>query len=130
VRATYPRVFGQKGIVLLKPKTPIEDFSNYAAEVENASRDFFISPTLKDYKFMDYVFRPKYTSETMPVYNVSSLESLNQAPQLGEWVGEDTKRMYLLDANRWKNVMYDPSTPAESQFRQGLNIGLKPEYRK
>jgi hypothetical protein len=58
------------------------------------------------------------------------LESLNQAPQLGEWVDEDTKGMYLLDANRWKNVMYDPSTPAESQFRQGLNIGLKPEYRK
>lgn len=129
-RATYPKVFGQKGIVLLKPKTPIEDFSNYAAEVENTSRDFFTSPTLKDYKFMDYVFRPKYTSETIPVYNVSSLESLNQAPQLGEWVGEDTKRMYLLDANRWKNVMYDPSTFAESQFRQGLNIGLKPEYRK
>ena len=130
VRATYPRVFSQKGIVLLKPKTPIEDFSNYASEVEKTSREFFASPSLKDYKFMDYVFNPRYTSETMPVYNVSSLESLNQAPQLGEWVGEDTKRMYLLDANRWKNVMYDPSTSAESQFRQELNIGLKPEYRK
>lgn len=130
VRATYPRVFGQKGIVLLKPKTPIEDFSNYASEVEKTSREFFTSPSLKDYKFMDYVFNPKYTSETMPVYNVSSLQSLNQAPQLGEWVGEDTKRMYLLDSSRWKNVMYDPSTSAESQFRQELNIGLKPEYRK
>lgn len=129
-RATYPKIFGQKGIVLLKPKTPIENFSNYATEVENTSREFFTSPTLKDYKFMDYVFRPKYTSETMPVYNVSSFESLNQAPQLGEWVGEDTKRRYLLDANRWKNVMYDPSTPAESQFRRELNIGLKPEYKK
>ena len=31
---------------------------------------------------------------------------------------------------RWKNVMYDPATSAESQFRQDLNIGLKPEYRK
>lgn len=115
-----------KGIVLLKPKIVRGDFTNYARAIEDLSRETFKSPTLRDYQLMDYVFKPKYTSQVFPRVNEFTLDFLNKnSESFGEWIGDWGRRMYLDDVSRWENIMYDPMTSAEADFRRDLNINLK-----
>lgn len=131
-RATNAKIFQNrgKGVVLLKPKTPSGDFGNYANTIENLTRETFRSPTLKDYQFMDYVFKPKFTSEVTPKADNFTFGFVNKNPIFGEWLGNSERRTYLEQPWRWKNVMYDPLTPIESDFRDELNIGLKPKFKR
>ena len=131
-RTTNAKIFQNrgKGIVLLKPKTPYGDFSNYANTIENLTRETFKSPTLKDYQFMDYVFRPKFTSDVAPKVENFTFDFINKNPMFGEWLGNSERRTYLNQPWRWGNLMYDPLTPVESEFRSELNIGLKPEFKR
>jgi hypothetical protein len=85
---------------------------------------------MKDYEFMDYVFRPKYSSQTIPKTDNFTLKVLDEYPLFGEWLGSTERRRYLEQPWRWNNIMYDPLTAAENEFRSSLNIGLKPEYKK
>ena len=117
-------------MILLKPKMPIENFSNYSRAIEDLTRETFKSPTARDYQFMDYVFRPKYDSQIMPVINDITFDVINKYPLMGEWVGNTERLRYLDDPSRWQNLMYDPLTTAESDFRGAMNIGLKPDYKK
>ena len=129
-RAEQARRIERKGINLGKNTWPSGDFRNYAATIENLTRETFRSPTMKDYEFMDYVFRPKYSSQTIPKTDNFTLKILDEYPLFGEWLGSTERRRYLEQPWRWNNVMYDPLTAAENEFRSSLNIGLKPEYKK
>ena len=115
---------------LWKPDEPAGDFNNYAREIEGLTRDTYKAPTAKDYAFMDYVFKPQYSSQTIPVVEDLTLKSARKFPLFGEWAGSSQRLKYLGDPSKWKNVMYDPLTPIESDFRKGLNIYLKPQYRR
>lgn len=132
VRATNAKIFSKRGngVVLLKPKTPVENFDNYTTTIENLTRETFKSPTAKDYQFMDYVFKPLYKSETVPKVDNFTMQFLTENPTFGEWLGNSERRRYLEEPWRWEYLMYDPLTTAESEFRNNLNIGLKPEFKK
>ena len=131
-RATNAKIFSKRGngIPLLKLKTPVDNFDNYATTIENLARETFRSPTTRDYEFMDYVFKPLYRTETIPKIDDFTIQALDNYPALGEWIGNSERRRYLEDPWRWENLMYDPLTPIESEFRKKLNIGLKPEFKK
>lgn len=104
-------------------KNPVDNFDNYSKEIERLTRDNFIYPRIKDYKFMDYVFKPRYQSEVIPKLNITE-DNLMNTP-LGDWYSNSALRHYYNDNSRFKNVMYNAATPVESTFRTLLNIGLK-----
>ena len=79
---------------------------------------------------MDYVFKPRYTSEVVPKAGNFTFGFVNKNPIFGEWLGNSERRTYLEQPWRWENIMYDPLTPVESDFRGELNIGLKPEFKR
>lgn len=120
-----------RGEITLIPKRPDERFGDYAKEIESLTRKYLKSPTIEDYQFMDYVFNPKYKSQTTPVVQDFNRDFLtNNSETFGQWYGNDTRRRYLSDKSYWKNVMYDPATAAEENFRLKLGIDLKPQYKK
>lgn len=77
-------------------------------------------PTLKDYKFMDYVFRPKYTSEVIPNTKLT-FENASAHP-LGKYLFDGDMRQRINQP--FKNVMYDIAPTVESEFRNDLGIVL------
>ena len=104
------------------------DYSQYAKDIESLTREKIKPPTLKDYQFMDYVFRPKYKSDVIPKLNLEKTtirEALEKYPQIGEWSRDYRNARYLENLNNWVNVMYDPATPAESLFRTEMGIVKK-----
>ena len=78
-------------------------------------------PTLKDYKFMDYVFRPKYTSEVIPNTKLT-FENASTHP-LGKYLFDGDMRQRINQP--FKNVMYDIAPTVESEFRNDLGIALR-----
>lgn len=78
-------------------------------------------PRLKDYQFMDYVLRPKYTSQ---VHDVNVLNSKNLPDDILDAMSNAQSRTQLLDGH-YENVIYDPSSPVESQFRKSQGIVLR-----
>ena len=115
-------------IVLEKP-----DWDSYTDEMQKITRNAFKSPTVKDYKFMDWVFQPKYKSEVLPAMDLSksSIEDLEVLPEfISSQLGNAKLRPYLLNPNEWRNVLYDPATPAEANFRSQRGIILKKDYYK
>ena len=58
IRPLNRKIFELKkaGEITLKTKYPVDRFKKYASTIEDLSRTSMKSPTLKDYKFMDYVF--------------------------------------------------------------------------
>lgn len=78
-------------------------------------------PTLKDYKFMDYVFRPKYTSEVIPNTKLT-FENASTHP-LGKYLFDGDMRQRINQP--FKNVMYDIAPTVESEFRNDLGIVLR-----
>lgn len=78
-------------------------------------------PTLKDYKFMDYVFRPKYTSEVIPNTKLT-FENASAHP-LGKYLFDGDMRQRINQP--FKNVMYDIAPTVESEFRNDLGIVLR-----
>lgn len=78
-------------------------------------------PTLKDYKFMDYVFRPKYTSEVIPNTKLT-FENASSHP-LGKYLFDGDMRQRINQP--FKNVMYDIAPTVESEFRNDLGIVLR-----
>lgn len=100
-----------------------EDMSKYAMEVENATRQLFRSPTQNDVNFMNFVLQPKIRGS---VYNPNQLDWLiNNVEPFGDRIGNAQLREYLLDPNRWRHIIYDPATHAESIFRDSKGIVLK-----
>ncbi len=97
-----------------------EIFLNYEQELRNLVNNNFKAPTIKDYEFMDYVFAPKYSSQVVPKTDFSS----GVPAPLTRAFSNAQSRRYLF-SNNWRNVMYDPATTAEDEFRKGLGIVLK-----
>ena len=109
------------------------DWDSYTDEMQKITRNAFKSPTVKDYKFMDWVFQPKYKSEVLPAMDLSksSIEDLEVLPEfISSQLGNAKLRPYLLNPNEWRNVLYDPATPAEANFRNQRGIILKKDYYK
>ena len=115
-------------IVVEKP-----DWDSYTNEMQKITRSAFKSPTEKDYKFMDWVFQPVYKSEVFPAMDLSksSISDLNSLPEIiSSQLGNAKLRPYLLNSNEWRNVLYDPATSAEDNFRRHKGIILKTEYNR
>lgn len=101
-----------------------QNWSPYAKKSNEVLRSRFKSPTVDDYKFMDYVFNPKYRSEVYPIEEDLFNLAINDA-KFGEIFGNSTNRGYLEDKSRWGNVIYDPSPSIEAQFRKAKGIDLR-----
>lgn len=111
------------GIQLRKP-----NYVAYTNEMQRLTRENHRSPTLKDYKFMDWVFQPKYKSEVYPFQDLSNIQmnDLGLLPEvISKRLGNTTSRKYLLNPKEWRNVLYDPATTAEWDFRSSKGIDLK-----
>ena len=101
-----------------------DDFSKYAKQMELETRELFRSPTKKDVDFMNFVLQPKIKGQ---VYDPSQLDYLIKSgvEPFGDKFGNAQYRDYLLDGDRWRNLLYDPATYAESDFRKQMGIVLK-----
>lgn len=98
-----------------------EDFHKYAKQIELDARKLFGSPTQKDVNFMNFVLQPKVKGQT---YNPNTLDYLIREgiEPFGDRVGNAELRSYLLDSERWGNLLYDPATHAEANFRNSMGI--------
>ena len=67
---------------------------------------------------MDYVLRPKYTSQ---VHDADILNSKNLPEDLLDAFSNAESREQLFDGH-YKNVVYNPASPVESQFRESVGI--------
>lgn len=105
-----------------------QELSAYAKEVENTTRQLFRSPTKNNVDFMNFVLQPKVRGA---VYDPNMLDYLinNNIGTFGDRIGNAELRSYLLDPDRWRNIIYDPATHAEAQFRDQMGIGLKKGYK-
>lgn len=100
-----------------KPRDYGQDFEQALLKVATDG----MRPRLKDYQFMDYVLRPKYQSQ---VYDIDVLNSKNLPDDILDIMSNSQSRRQLLDGH-YKNVVYDPSSPVESQFRKSKGIILR-----
>ena len=129
-RKVLPEIRNRKGIYLDKDE-PVENFLNYSKTIEGLTRETFKSPTPIDYQFMDYVFRPKFKSDIVSVPAKIDFDLVDSNPEtFGAWAGDWSRRRYLEDSDNWREVMYDPHTGVEADFRRRLGIDLKPQYKK
>ena len=99
----------------------LEKPRDYGSEFEQALLEEATKanrPRLKDYQFMDYVFRPKYTSQ---VHDADILNSKNLPEDLLDALNNTQSRGQLFDGH-YKNVVYNPASPVESQFRESVGI--------
>lgn len=99
----------------------LEKPRDYGSEFEQALLEEATKanrPRLKDYQFMDYVFRPKYTSQ---VHDADILNSKNLPEDLLDALSKEQSRGQLFDGH-YKNVVYNPASPVESQFRESVGI--------
>ena len=99
----------------------LEKPRDYGSEFEQALLEEATKanrPRLKDYQFMDYVFRPKYTSQ---VHDADILNSKNLPEDLLDALSNAQSREQLFDGH-YKNVVYNPASPVESQFRESVGI--------
>lgn len=106
------------------------NYSDYRVALQNLTRHNFKSPTLKDYKFMDWVFQPMYKSRVTPFQDLSNptIEQINNSPEwLGELFGNQLYRNYLSNPKEWRNVLYHPASSVEYQFRKLKGIEFKDE---
>ena len=101
-------------------------FKGYEDFVEGETRGLFKAPTAKDYAFMDYVFKPTYTSQTEPLSNLSAYKAkgMMTAPM---WL----RRLAGTNDYKWRgiehldgNVLYHPYDPVESIFRKENGIEI------
>lgn len=100
--------------LLEKPRDYGSEFEQ--ALLEAAAKDN--RPRLKDYQFMDYVLRPKYTSQ---VHDVGILNSKDFPEDLLDAFSNAQSKEQLFDGH-YKNVVYNPASPVESQFRESVGI--------
>lgn len=120
LQSAFPEDEGfSNGIYLTKP-----DYSKYAKEMELFAREVFGSPTKRDIDFMNYVLQPKIKGQ---VYNPNMLDYLIRegVEPFGDRIGNARLREYFLDPDRWANLLYDPATHAEANFRKANGIVLK-----
>lgn len=115
----FSQTKGGRKISLIK-----ENYGNYAKEVELETRKIFRNPTQKDVDFMNFVLQPKIKGQT---YLPQQLDYLinNGIGVFGDRIGNAQLRDYLYDPDRWKYLLYDPATHAESNFREQMGIVLK-----
>ena len=126
VISTKPMDTFTYGDIIKVPQKAITTISsNYGTVPEKILMDKFYEiyrrPTLKDYKFMDYVFQPKHTSG---VITKTPLTTKNIAYHpLGKFhfSADDRSRIN----QPWKNVMYDIAPTVEDEFRSELGIVLR-----
>lgn len=114
------------GDIIKVPQKAITTISsNYGIVPEKILMDKFYEiyrrPTLKDYKFMDYVFQPKHTSEVI-TKTLLTTKNIGSHP-LGKsyFSADDRSRIN----QPWKNVMYDITPTVEDEFRSELGIVLR-----
>lgn len=110
------------------------DGKGYSKGIQQLTRNSFKSPTVKDYKFMDWVFQPQYKNEVFPFRNLSKMKTFKELQslptQISSQFGDARMRNYLLDPTEWRNVIYDPATTAEGLFRKRKGIELKSHIYK
>lgn len=100
---------------------------NYEAAMQRTAIDKFSRPTLDEYKFMDYVFRPVFRSNVVPtsIFKSSNPTLIPEFRFIQEAFGNASKRPILLNSDNWGSAIYDPSTPTEANLRKLLGIDLK-----
>jgi len=106
------------------------NYRDYEVALQNIARHNFKSPTLKDYKFMDWVFQPQYKSKVIPFQDLSNptMEQLDNSPEwVGALFGNQLYRDYLSNPKEWRNVLYHPASSVEYQFRKSKGIEFKDE---
>lgn len=86
-------------------------------------------PTAKDYQFMDYVFRPQYTSDVVDKAALNGKSMKEVFPEdlpitLREVISNTTARNHLFNDKLWHNVYYDPIPDVEARFRDEHGIEL------
>lgn len=95
------------------------------AEAEKVLRH----PTAKDYQFMDYVFRPQYSSNVMDKSVLRGKDFGEVFPTelpefMREVVSSSEARTHLYNKGLWHNVYYDPKPDVEARFRDAHGIEL------
>ena len=99
-----------------------EDYSKYAKEMRKLERQLFGNIRQKDVDFMNFVLRPEIEGK---LYDKGVLQSLKTMPDdVGEWIGNSSRRGYLYDNDEFGQLIYDPQTPVESQWRSIMGIDL------
>ena len=99
-----------------------EDYSKYAREMRKLERQLFGDIRQKDVDFMNFVLRPDIEGK---LYDKSVLQQLKTMPDdVGEWVGNSSRRGYLYDDDEFGQLIYDPHSPVESQWRSETGIDL------
>ena len=99
-----------------------DDYSDYAEAMNDAVRASFKTPTIKDYQFMDYVFKPVYKSEVEPLSNLAVYRQMSPElwpTWLKQTMSNAASRRLLPELD---NVLYHPSTYAEAQYRTEKGI--------
>lgn len=98
------------------------DYSKYAKEMRKLERELYGDLRRKDVDFMNFVLRPDIEGK---IYDRSVLNSLKGMPDdVGEWVGNSSRRGYLYDPAEYGGLIYDPHSPVESQWRKSMGIDL------
>lgn len=121
--------YGDKVIVPRRDITIIPSVNkNGIVSEQELMKKFFENykrPTLKDYKFMDYVFRPKYSSEVIPKTELT-FKNASTHP-LGKYLSDGDMRSRI--DQPFENVMYDIAPTIESEFRDNLGIVLRSQLK-
>ena len=108
---------GNQKFVLAK-----EDYSNYARALRQLERETFGSPRQKDVDFMNYVFKPQIEGK---VYGRDMLNyAIANDERIASQFGNAQMRRYFLNDQEWGNILYDPSSPVEGNWRKTMNIDL------
>ena len=102
-----------------------DKYIDYDKAIQNTTRNLFRKPTLRDYKFMDYVFHPRYSSQVEPLSNKNVYFDLQNENIWPEWwkgaISNANTRFLIEDLD---NLLYHPATPAEARYRDMMGIEL------
>lgn len=96
------------------------DNSAYSREIENITRELFPSPTIKQYREMDKILKPEYTSNVFKKFNLNDMTD-NRLPLLE--LGNSSVNRYM-NPEYWSKskIIYAPASRIESEWRDLHNI--------
>jgi hypothetical protein len=121
-----------KSIVIGDPNLPGKHGSKTVIIPEHKVTEYirqnFRTPTLKDYEFMDYVFKPKYKSGVIKNDINKSMLSLDKEldPVLGSIYTNGDVYLRTKPIFDTSKVLYDPAPTVDAEFRELNHIILRP----
>lgn len=121
-----------KSIIIGDPNLPGKHGSRTVIIPEHKVTEYirqnFRTPTLKDYEFMDYVFKPKYKSGVINNDINKSMLSLDKEldPVLGSIFTNGDVYLRTKPIFDTSKVLYDPAPTVDAEFRASKHIILRP----